>query len=239
MFVKQDTTFDLHKVEEVLLEIWNAVWEDSTAIPEISIPDVTRILVALKQLKNHVIQVMEEHKEQVKSLEIKVMDLELQVKDTLNASEGSERDLLAQLQQSQSHIKLLDTQLAQSMNPDSVHQLEQEIATCHSKVEELENRNFELEEKVLAYEEGRSSSPTPQWLQEERQERIAIEVNSIPYGTNFDQAKCCLHQKIVLPYMAGSFQGTKFLMITSFQFLANNFQGTSSFTNIILKPQLV
>ena len=176
MYVKEDTTFDLHKVEKVLLAIWNAVWEDSTAIPEISIPDAPHILVALKQLKDHVIHVMEGHKEQVRSLNIKVTDLELQVKDTLNASEGSERDLLAQLHQSQSHIKLLDTQLAQSMNPDSVHQLEQEIATCHSKVEELENRNFELEEKILAYEEGRSSSPTPQWLQEERQERIVIEV---------------------------------------------------------------
>ena len=176
VYVKQDMTFDLHKVEETLLEIWNAVWEDSTAIPEISIPDTTHILVALKQLKDHVIQVIEVHKEKFRSLEVKVMDLELQVKDTLNTSEGSERDLLAQLHQSQSHIKLLDTQLAQSMNPDSVHQLEQEIATCHSKVEDLENRNFELEEKILGYEEGRSSTPTPPWLQEERLERIAIEV---------------------------------------------------------------
>lgn len=122
---------------------------------------------------------MERHKENVKSLEIKVTDLELQVKDTLNASEGSERDLLAQLHQSQSHIKLLDNQLAQSMNPDSVHQLEQEIATCHGKVEELENRNFELEEKILAYEEGRTSSPTPQWLHEEREDRKATEVINV------------------------------------------------------------
>lgn len=179
MFVKQDTTFDLHKVEEMLLEIMNAVWEDRTAIPEISIPNASHIVVALNQLKDHVIKVTEKHKECVKSLEVKVMDLELQLKDTLNASEGSERDLLAQLHQTQSHVKLLDSQLAQSMNPDSVHQLEQEIATCHSKVEELENRNFELEEKILAYEEGRSSSPTPQWLQEERQDRKASEVCNV------------------------------------------------------------
>lgn len=176
MFVKQDTTFDLHKVEEMLLEILNVVWEGKTTIPEIFIPDASHILVALNQLKDHVIKVTERHKECLKSLEVKVMDLELQLKDTLNTSEGSERDLLAQLHQSQSHVKLLDSQLAQSMNPDSVHQLEQEIATCHSKVEELENRNFELEEKILAYEEGRSSSPTPQWLQEERQDRKAAEV---------------------------------------------------------------
>lgn len=183
VYIKQDTIFDPHKVEEVLLEIWNAVWEDKTVIPEISIPDATHILAALKQLKDHVIQVTEKHKENVKSLEIKVTDLELQVKDTLNASEGSERDLLAKLHQSQSHIKLLDSQLTQSMNPDNVHQLEQEIAGCHSKVEELENRNFELEEKILAYEEGRSSSPTPQWLQEERQERKTVEVMQYAYCT--------------------------------------------------------
>ena len=172
-------TFDLLKVEAMLLEICNVVGEDRTAIPKISIPDSTHILSALKQLKDHVIQVMERYKDTMKSLEIKVTDLELQVKDTLNASEGSERDLLAQLHQSQSHIKLLDSQLAQSMNPDSVHQLEHEIAACHSKVEELENKNFELEEKILAYEEGRSSSPTPQWLQEERKDRKVIEVKYI------------------------------------------------------------
>lgn len=176
VFVKQDTTFDLHTVEELVLEILNVVWEDKTAIPEISIPNPSHVLVALKHLKDHVIQMTEQHKEKVRSLEIKVMDLELQVKDTLNASEGSERDLLAQLHQSQSQVKLLDSQLAQSMNPDSVHQLEQEISACHSKVEELENRNFELEEKILGYEEGRSSTPTPQWLQEERQDRVAVEV---------------------------------------------------------------
>lgn len=179
VFVRQDTTFDLHKIEEMMLEILNVVWEDRTEIPEISIPDPNHILVTLKQLKDHVIQVTEKHKELVKSLEVKVMDLELQVKDTLNTSEGSERDLLAQLHQSQSHIKLLDNQLAQSMNPDSVHQLEQEISACHSKIEELENRNFELEEKILGFEEGRSSTPTPQWLQEERQDRKVIEVYNV------------------------------------------------------------
>jgi len=160
----------------MLLEIRNVVWEDRTEIPDISVPDATHVLIALKQLKDCVVQGTERHKEKIKSLEIKVMDLELQVKDTLNTSEGSERDLLAQLHESKSQIKLLDSQLAQSMNPDSVHQLEQEIATCHSKVEELENRNFELEEKILTYEEGRSSSSTPQWLQEERVNREAIEV---------------------------------------------------------------
>ena len=176
MFVKQDTTFDLRKIEETLLQIWTAVRPES-ATTSISLPDATHILAALKQLKDHVIQAIEGHKEKVKSLGIKVTDLELQVKETLNTSEGSERDLLTQLHQLQSQVKLLDTQLAQCMNPDGVLQLEQEIASCHSKVEELENRNFELEEKILAFEEGRSSSPTPQWLREEREDRKAIEVS--------------------------------------------------------------
>ena len=176
VFVKQDTTFDLHKIAETLVQIWNAVRPDSPTIG-ISLPDATHIPAVLKQLRDHVIKAIEEHKEKVKSLGIKVTDLELQVKETLNTSEGSERDLLTQLHHSQSQVKLLDTQLAQCMNPDGVLQLEQEIASCHSKVEELENRNFELEEKILAFEEGRSSSPTPQWLQEEREDRKATEVS--------------------------------------------------------------
>ena len=176
VYVKQEATFDLQKVEELVLEIWNAVLEDETIIPEISIPDLNHIPVALHQLKNQVAHSKEGHDEKVKSLEVKIADLELQVKDTLNTSEGSELDLLAQLREAQGQIKLMDRKLARSMNPDNVHQIEQEVVACRSKVEELENRNFELEEKILAFEEGRSSSPTPRWLQEERRGREAMEV---------------------------------------------------------------
>jgi len=173
VYVKQEVTFDLQKVEELVLEIWNAVLEDDTIIPEISIPDLNHIPVALHQLKDRVTHSKEGHDEKVKSLEVKIADLELQVKNT---SEGSECDLLSQLREAQGQIKQLDRKLARSMNPDNVDQIEQEVVACRGKVEELENRNFELEEKILAFEEGRSSSPTPHWLQEERRGREAMEV---------------------------------------------------------------
>jgi len=176
VYIKQEMTFDLQKIEELVLEIWNTVLEDDTIIPEISIPDLNHIPVALHQLKDQVTNSKEGHDEKVKSLEVKIANLELQVKDTLNTNEGSERDLLAQLREAQGQIKQLDRKLARSMNPDNVHQIEQEVVACRSKVEELENRNFELEEKILAFEEGRSSSPTPRWLQEERRDRETIQV---------------------------------------------------------------
>jgi len=173
VYVKQEVKFDLQKVEELVLEIWNAVLVDEKMIPEVSIPDLNHIPKALHQLKDQVTRSREGQEEKTKSLETKIANLELQ---TLNSNEGSELDILAQLREAQGQIKLLDSKLARSMNPENVHQIEQEVIACRSKVEELENRNFELEEKILAFEEGRRSSPTPQWLQEERRGREAMEV---------------------------------------------------------------